>query len=303
VRVLIIGASGLLGTAFRRVAEQLPEITDLLLPGRRELNVTEQVNVERFIAASRPGIVINAAVLLPADLCETHPGVAYDIHALGARWVSRACATAGALPVYISTDFVFDGQGDVPYLPGSATRPMLTYGVTKEAGERETRLGAPRHLVIRTAGLFGPAPVSAMSRPCFVNRILEQAAAGQRLRVIDTVVMSPTYTIDLARMTLALAMDEQASGTYHVVNRGSASWYEVARAALDFAGLDVELVPERVQTHVATPRPTYTVLAGALPPSAGRYQRPWRDAMSAFLREDDARSDTGAPPVGSHTAG
>ena len=283
-RVIVIGAGGLLGTAFRLAAAEEPEVTELLLPGRRDLDVTEQVEVERYISATRPDVVVNAAVLLPADLCESHPGVAYGIHALGARWVAQACAGVGALPVYVSTDFVFDGTATTPYLPDSPTHPVLTYGITKQAGEHETRVAGARHLVVRTAGLFGPAPTSPRARPCFVSRILERAATGAALRVVDTVVMSPTYTIDLARMTFALAFDG-ATGTHHVVNRGQASWFELACEAVELAGHHAPVAPETGQNHVATPRPTFTPLGGRLPGRADELQRDWRPALADCVAE------------------
>lgn len=290
---MVIGAGGLLGTAFKQAADDEPGVTDLLLPGRRDLDVTEQVEVERYLSATRPDIVVNAAVLLPADLCESHPQVAYGIHALGARWVARACARVGALPVYVSSDFVFDGSATVPYGPDSPPQPILTYGVTKLAGEQETRMVGPRHLVVRSAGLFGPTPTSPRARRCFVTRILEAAAAGRPLQVVDTVVMSPTYTVDLAHMTFALAFDG-VTGTHHVVNRGQASWYELAVEAVALAGLDVAVTPESHQAHVATPRPAYTPLTGTLPGRAGGLQRPWREALADCV----ARRRGDADPAG-----
>lgn len=295
MRVIVTGSRGLLGTAFRMVAEQSPYVTDLLLPDRRDLDVTQELDVERYISTTRPDVVINSAVLMPADLCETHPETAYRIHALGARWVSRACARAGALPVYISTDFVFDGAARRPYRPESATNPLLTYGTTKLAGELETRAGSPRHLVLRTAGLFGPKPSSPRARPCFVHRILERADAGQPLSVVDTVVMSPTYTVDLARMTFALAFDDVEPGVYHVVNRGAASWCELARAAVELAGYEVPVHPESAQNHVAAPRPSHTPMAGDLPGRAGELQRSWPEALAEYI---DQFWTPGPEPVG-----
>ncbi|MEU9478108.1 NAD(P)-dependent oxidoreductase [Streptomyces sp. NPDC048191] len=283
MRVVVIGSGGLLGTAFRTAVRQFPEVTEVLFPGRGELDIAEQVQVERYLESNRPDAVVNAAALMPADLCERHPEVAYRTHALGARWVSRTCARIGALPIYISTDFVFDGNSGSPYGPDSPTSPVLTYGVTKLAGEHETRLGSPRHIVARTAGLFGPTPRSAGARPCFVGRILDMAHAGKPLSVVDSIVMSPTYTVDLARMTLALALDEPASGTYHVVNSGSASWYELAEAAVQMVGFDVPITRARPQQHVDAPRPTYTPLVGELPGWAGRLQRPWRHALAEYV--------------------
>lgn len=285
MNVLILGAGGLLGTAFRLAAETQPEIDDVVLAGRRDIDVTDQIEVERYLSATRPDVVVNAAVLLPADLCESHPQRAYAVHALGARWVGRACEKIGATAVYISTDFVFAGDGRVPLRPDSPTGPLLTYGVTKLAGEQETRLACRRHLVVRTAGLFGPAPSSPRARACFVNRILEAARAGRPLRVVDSVVMSPTYTVDLARMTFALASEPAPSGTYHVVNAGTASWWELASEAVRLAGLTTPVSAESDQRHVATPRPTYTPLAGELPGQAAKLQRPWREALAEYIAQ------------------
>jgi dTDP-4-dehydrorhamnose reductase len=283
VRVIIIGAGGLLGTAFRVAAQERPEITELLLPSRSELDITEELAVERYLSVNRPDMVVNAVALLPADLCESHPQAAYAIHALGARWVARACTRIGALAVYISSDFVFDGAAAEPYSPEAATRPMLTYGITKQAGEAETRIGSPRHHVLRTAGLFGPAPGSTRARPCFVHRILEQAEAGRPLSVVDSVVMSPTYTVDLARMAFTLAAEDAPAGTYHAVNSGAASWYEVAVAAVERAGYPVPVTRQSAQTHVETPRPSHTPLAGYLPGGAADHQRPWQEALQEYV--------------------
>jgi dTDP-4-dehydrorhamnose reductase len=299
---MLLGAAGLFGRAFQLAAHADPAVTELLAPDRRELDVTSRIDVERSLLTARPDLVINAAVLLPADLCDTHPEAAYRLHALGARWVSRACAAIGATVVYLSTDFVFDGTATSPYLPDSPTRPTLSYGITKRAGEDETRIGCPDHLIVRTAGLFGPAPVSSRARPCFVHRVLERAAAGEPLTVVDSVVMSPTYTLDLARMTLALAAGRSTAGVYHVVNRGQASWYELCRAAVELAGYDVPVVAEQEQHHVANPRPARTPLAGELPPAVERLNRPWRDALRDYI-ERYWRGDTaGTNPADRRTA-
>ncbi|MET8771922.1 NAD(P)-dependent oxidoreductase [Streptomyces sp. NPDC004658] len=284
MRVVVIGAGGLLGTAFRRVAGELPDV-EALFPGRSELDVTDPLSVERYLGATAPDGVVNAAALLPADLCETHPRTAYEIHALGARWVSRACERLGAVSVYISTDFVFDGTSRDGYAPDSPTRPTLTYGITKRAGELETCLGASRHLVLRTAGLFGPPPPGTGVRPCFVDRILRKADSGEPVQVVDSVVMSPTYTVDLARMTFALLLDGAASGVHHAVGQGAASWYEVAATAVRLAGRNVPVTPQREQSHVAATRPARTPLTGALPGRARAHQRPWQEALAEYLRE------------------
>ncbi|MEU5314923.1 NAD(P)-dependent oxidoreductase [Streptomyces sp. NPDC021562] len=284
MRLVVIGAGGLLGTAFRRVAGEFADI-DVYFPSRHELDVTQPLSVQKYLGATGPDAVVNAAALLPADLCETHPRIAYEVQALGARWVSRACDRLGALSVYISTDFVFDGMSADAYAPGDPTRPTLTYGITKRAGELENCLGASRHLVLRTAGLFGPPPPAVGLRPCFVDRILRKADAGEPLQVVDSVVMSPTYTVDLARMTFDLLRDGTVGGIHHAVNRGAASWYDVAATAVRLAGRDVTVTPQREQAHVAASRPARTPLTGVLPGRAAAHQRPWEEALAEYLRE------------------
>jgi dTDP-4-dehydrorhamnose reductase len=284
MRVVVIGAGGLLGTAFQIAARDQPDVSDLVLPSRRDLDVTDEVEVERYLSATRPDAVVNAAALLPADLCDSHPQRAYAVHALGARWVARACDRIGALVATVSTDFVFDGAAGTAYGPDAPTRPLQTYGVTKLAGEHETRLATPRHLILRTAGRFGPAPSSPRARPCFVSRILQRATTGRPIEVVDSIVMSPTYTVDLARMTFALAFEDAVVGTYHVVNRGKASWYELAAAAARLAGSSSPVTPAAAPGfHVAAPRPTHTPLTGELPAHAAALQRPWAEALAEYV--------------------
>lgn len=285
MRVVVIGAGGLLGTAFQLAVKESGEIGELLLPSRQDLDITQKLQVERYLMATHPDVVINAAALLPADLCEIYPQAAYEVHALGARWVAQTCGRIDALAVYISSDFVFDGDTTVDYPPDAVPHPQLSYGITKLAGELETSCGSPRHHVLRTAGLFGPAPANRKSRPCFVDRVLDQAAAQVAPKVVDSMFMSPTYTVDLARMALGLAAEEAPSGIYHAVNSGHASWYEVAVAAVRQAGYPVEVIPVQGQHLVSAPRPNRTVLSGRLPGRVSALQRPWREALGEYVEQ------------------
>ena len=283
MRILLLGAEGLLGTTVWATAEADPRVTELVAAGRADVDVTSRDAVRRAVLDVRPDAVINTAALMPADLCDETPEAAYAINALGPRWVSQACAGIDAVPVYVSTDFVFDGAGSQPYPPDGYPRPVQTYVITNLAGEHETWLGSERYLVTRSACLFGPPPRSPRARRCFVDRVAEKASAGGDLKVVDNVITSPTYTRDLATTILDLLYHKAPSGTYHAVNQGVASWYELCRTALDRLGLPAQVTPIQEQTYTTAPRPLHTPLTGTLPDGVRRIRRPWQAALDDYL--------------------
>lgn len=279
MRVLIVGAEGLLGTSVQRVARADHRVSEVVAAGHGEVDITERRQVRAAVRDVRPDLVVNTAVLMPADRCDDNPEEAYAVNALGARWVSRCSAEVGARTVYITTDFVFDGESGQPYGPGDVPRPLLTYGTTKLAGEHETRLGNDRHLILRTAGLFGPRPISERARACFVDRMLDRALGGTTLDVVEHIRMSPTYTADLGRTVLDLAATGVPDGTYHTVNQGVASWYEVCREALSYAGITDRVRPTRSNEFTSATRPPSTPLQCTAPGG----MRDWRSALHDYL--------------------
>lgn len=283
-RVVVLGADGLFGSAFVTIAEADPRVSAVIPAGRARADVTRPADVARLLRDARPDIVVNAAAIAGADRCEEDPRRAYDVNALGARSVAGACAAADAVCVYLSTDIVFDGTKTAPYDETDTPRPILTCGISKLAGELETLRAASRNLVVRTSALFGPHPRSPNARRGFVDRILERAATGEQARVVDNVVISPTFTVDLSHMLLELLAGE-VSGTFHLVNAGAASWYELAHAAVAEARLAaVPVATESAGDYAAAPRPAATPLTSVrLPASVRQANRPWRDALAAHL--------------------
>lgn len=285
MRVLLLGAEGLLGTSVRATAEADPRVTEVVACGRGEVDITDQRQVSEVLRAVRPDACVNTAALMPADLCDLTADVAYTVNALGARHVSQACSEVDATAVYISTDFVFDGQGNRPYRTDDLPRPVQTYGITKLAGEQETRLGSSRYLILRTSCLFGPPPISPTARKCFVDRVLERGREDDDLKIVDNVVTSPTYTRDLARTTLDLLYHGAESGLYHVVNAGSVSWYGLCRAAFGRLGITAQVTPVQEQIYATAPRPLRTPLETRFPPFVKQVRRPWEDALTEYLTE------------------
>lgn len=283
-RVLVLGADGLFGSAFVAVAGADSRVSAVIAAGRARADVTRPADVARLLQDARPDIVVNAAAIAGADRCEEDPRLAYDVNAGGARSVARACAEVGAVCVYLSTDVVFDGTKSVPYDEADNPRPILTCGISKLAGELETLRAGPRNLVVRTSALFGPHPCSPNARRGFVDRIMDRAAAGERARVVDSVVISPTYTVDLSRMLLEL-LAEDVGGTFHLVNTGAASWFELADATVAEAGLAAAPVAsESAGEYAVAPRPAATPLTSArLPENVRKVNRPWRAALATHL--------------------
>ncbi|OLE24157.1 MAG: hypothetical protein AUG44_20080 [Actinobacteria bacterium 13_1_20CM_3_71_11] len=301
MRLVVLGADGLFGTTLVRVADGDPRVSAVVAAGRADADVTRPGGVERLLRQEHPDVVVNAASITSADRCEAEPELAYQVNAVGAGRVARACTDVGARCVVLSTDIVFDGTKGESYDETDTPHPVLTCGVSKVAGEFETLRAGPRHLVVRTSALFGPAPRSPRARHGFVDRILRRAAVGERPRVVDNVVISPTYAVDLSLMLLELLRATPHGGIFHLVNIGAANWYELACAAVSVAGLAA--TPYRSPDpdgYAVAPRPPSTPLRSVrVPPSVRRLNRPWADALRCYVQEyaRPAPSDLSLPLV------
>jgi dTDP-4-dehydrorhamnose reductase len=282
--IAVIGASGQLGS----------DLVDVLSASggfrvsafdRGGLDVTDKAVVEREILPGRFHAVVNTAALTNVDRCEEAVEEALAVNAAGAFLVAKACADAGSRYVLFGTDFVFGGAREGPYYEDDIPSPVNVYGASKLAGETLARIAAPDSLVLRISSVFGKAG-SRGKGGNFVEAILSKAHAGEPLRVVDDVTMSPTYTMDVARALPALLMAD-ASGVVHLANSGSCTWFEFARAILDLQGLKV---PVEAVTSNAFPRPARRPSNSALSSRRagdllGRPMRPWREALQEYLTE------------------
>jgi dTDP-4-dehydrorhamnose reductase len=279
LNALVVGAGGQLGAALGRA---LPAGGAALL-GRAELDVRDADAVARALSETRPHVVLNAAAFNAVDAAESEPAAAFEVNALGALHLARACRAAGAVLVHFSTDYVFDGGDERPIPEGRCPRPLSVYGVSKLAGEALVGASGAAHLIVRSSALFGTGGSKAKGGS-FVERILARARAGQPLRVVSDQVFAPTYAPDLARAALALA-SQGARGLFHVTNEGACSWHELAVAALEAAGVRAP-VAAITAAELAAPasRPRYSVLETARYRSLGLPAlRPWRDALREML--------------------
>lgn len=226
--------------------------------------------------------IVNAVAYTQVDKAEEEPEEAYRLNAAFPALLGVLAEERGHGLVHFSTDFVFDGAKGTPYLPTDATNPLSVYGASKLAGE-EALLGLdiPGLLILRTAWLFGPGKMN------FVRRMLELAAERPELSVVADQFGSPTYTPDLAALTVAL-LGNGATGLLHAANSGPATWHELASAAIEMAKLPcrVNAIPTSGYPTRAT-RPPYSVLdLTETTRAAGYTPRPWREALAEYVAEN-----------------
>jgi dTDP-4-dehydrorhamnose reductase len=272
-RYLVTGATGMLGADLVSALDGR-SVTAL---GRSELDVTD---VDAVRAAVRGhDVVLNAAAYTRVDDAETDEATAFAVNATGAGNLASAAAASGARLVQYSTDYVFRGTATTPYAEDAPIDPVTAYGRTKAEGERLAHAHNPNGTyVLRTAWLYGK------NGPNFPSTMLKLAADRETVSVITDQVGQPTWTADLAEHTVQLLDAAAPVGIYHATNAGRASWFDLARAVFEIAGLD----PTRVHPTDSTqfirpaPRPPYSVLghdrwsAAGLPP-----MRAWRSALEA----------------------
>jgi dTDP-4-dehydrorhamnose reductase len=277
--VVITGAAGQLG---HELSSLVPDAVAL---ARADLNIADGPAVRRRLTDLRPGVVINAAAFTRVDDCEDEPELAFRVNALGVRHIAQVCGDLGALLVQISTDYVFDGTKSVPYTEDDSPNPLSVYGASKLAGEHFARNLAPRHLVIRTSGVYGAAGAATV-RGNFVETMLRAADAGRDLRVVTDQVLAPTAARAVARKIVELVRAGRG-GVYHVTSTGQCSWYEFAREIFRLAGLSPRCEPTTAAAYGArAPRPRYSVLARTGLAAIGADDLPsWQQALAAYLRE------------------
>lgn len=268
MRAVVLGAGGQLGSDLAR----------LIGPGagftHEQVSVSDPDAVDLLVSSLRPAVVFNCAAYNAVDRAEDEKDLAYAVNADGPANVARACARHRVRLVHFSTNFVFDGALDRPYVESDRAAPISVYGASKLEGEQRVLDLLPDALVIRTAALFGDTG-SAIKGGSFPERILARARSGQRVRVVADQKVNPTYTADLAPVALQLG-ESELRGVVHVVASGCAGWDEFARATLAEFRLDVEVeAASTSEVGGAAGRP----LNGCLASSLVAPLRPWREAL------------------------
>jgi dTDP-4-dehydrorhamnose reductase len=286
MRLLVTGAGGMLGRDVARAAERAAH--ELHLRDRAALDVTDSEAVAEAIAAVEPDAVVNCAAWTDVDAAESHAGQARAVNGDGAGILARAAGRAGAKLVHVSTDYVFDGQAPLDedghvraYVESDPTGPRTVYGQSKLEGELQVLAASPRHVVARSAWLFGVDGRNFVATMLRLARQGDPDAGPARLQVVDDQTGSPTWTGHLAPALIGL-IDADVSGLTHVAGGGSVSWNGFAREI--FRQAELQCVVERVtsaQVARPAPRPSFSVLASE------RDDVPrlpdWREGLEGYL--------------------
>jgi len=284
IRVGVIGSTGQLGTDVVRVLDEAGQYQVVPL-SHTDLECSDSGSVRRVLKKVQPDVVVNCAAFVRVDDCEEHTEEAFRINAIGALYVARACAEINARCVYISTDYVFDGEKGEPYTEDDTPRPINVYGSSKLAGEYLVQQACPKWLIVRVASLFGKAGARGKGGN-FVETILAKARSGEALQVVRDVSMSPTYTYDVSR-ALEQLIRQGATGLFHLTDTGACSWYEFARKVVNLAGLENKLSPISARDFfsVASRPRDSSLISTRLNGSVKICLRSWQDALEAYLDE------------------
>ncbi len=273
MRVLVTGGAGQLAEAVRQVWSD----HDLVIPEESVCDLSREAAIHQVVADVRPQVLVNCAAFTQVDRCETETDLAQRINATAVGWLAEACNAHGALLIQVSTDYVFDGQGIRPYREDDPTRPVSVYGRTKLEGEHQATR-CKRHLIARTSWLY-----DAWGKN-FLNTMLNAAAQGRSLRVVDDQRGAPTTCRALARQ-LKVAAEEDWQGLVHTTCQGETTWHGFASAIFASKGLTVDLSPCSTADY-PTParRPAYSVLDGARRPRLGTDLMPdWRVGLQEVI--------------------
>lgn len=270
--VVIIGANGQLGSDLLRTVSSDVRLVPLT---HADLELKDAVAVRQKLAEIKPDIVINTAAFLNVDLCEERWQDAFAVNAYAVRDLAQICQELNACLIQISTDYVFDGKKKAPYTKEDLPNPLNVYGLSKLMGEYFVRMYAERHLIIRSAGLYGKAK-SSVKGTNIVEIFRQKGREGKISLVVDQVV-NPTYTKDLAEGIWSL-IQKEACGTYHVTNKGQCTWQDFAKRIFEQEKLDVTIKSVSFADYKRkAKRPQNSVLVSDVP------LRLWKDALAAYL--------------------
>ncbi len=232
MKILVTGVCGQLG---HDVTEELLKNRIEAVPcDREEFDLTDKEGVQKFILENKPDGVIHCAAYTAVDKAEDEEELCRKINAEGSLYIAEACEKIGAKMIYISTDYVFGGDGEEAYEPADSKNPQNVYGVTKLEGENNALQNCSKTFVVRTSWVYG------INGGNFVKTMRRLAETKDELNVVADQIGSPTYTRDLAVLLVQMIQTEKY-GVYHATNEGFMSWAEFAESIMKKSGLSTKI--------------------------------------------------------------
>jgi dTDP-4-dehydrorhamnose reductase len=285
-KVLLIGAKGQVG---QELQVTLPFLGEVISIGREELDLTNSEKIGQLIREIHPDYLVNAAAYTAVDKAETEPELAYAINATAPKIMAESAEKIQAKFLHISTDYVFDGRKNTPYLETDLTNPLGVYGQSKLRGEEEIKTVNSQAIILRTAWVYG-----SYGKSNFVKTMLRLGKEREELKVVVDQVGSPTWAKDIATAITHLLINvDNPAGIYNFTNSGVASWFDLTKAIFEEA--KISGIPLKIQRVIPittaeypTPavRPAYSVLSGQKISQQLGYIPPyWRDSLKAMLTQ------------------
>ena len=295
MKILLLGHKGMLGSD---LLSRLSEEHYVIGMDKEEIDIVSADECLNAIKDIVPDIVINAAAYTNVDGCETAREECFTVNAEAVKNIAEACRNKKIRIIHFSTDYVFDGTAGEPYKEDDQCNPINVYGESKLAGENYLRTLSDNYLLIRTSWLYGingknfvQAILTKANAKNFIDDTMAKAKAKadnpSTLSVVDDQIGSPTYTKDLAS-AVALLIEKNARGIFHVTNRGSCSWHQFAVKILKEAGFDkIEVIPIK-SDELKRPamRPAYSILGmQKFIQTTGKTTQPWQLALQDYLKD------------------
>jgi dTDP-4-dehydrorhamnose reductase len=279
MRIAVTGAAGRLGSVLS--SELASAGHDVVALGHADLDVTNADQVAAVMTRLEPHAIVNCSAYNAVDAAEADQAAAYALNAHAPSLLAAAATSTGALLVHFSTDFVFDGTATEPYSEEAPTHPLGVYGASKLSGEHEVRR-TPRHYILRVESLFGGLGVKG--HRASVDAIIETIASGGVVKAFVDRSVTPSYVPDVVQAVRALVEGGAAYGTYHCVNSGWTTWYDLAHAVAARMGLPASVEPVLVgSVRTVAPRPRFCALSNRKLIAAGVPMADWLSAVGRHV--------------------
>jgi dTDP-4-dehydrorhamnose reductase len=277
MKVAILGAKGMLGSALVNEFTGKHEVTAL---SRDEFDISSAESIAKVLT-SDIDVIINAAGWTDIDAAEADPDRAMANNAKPLASLADIADIMGMTLVHFSSEHVFSGRGSGGNNETEKTEPLSVFGRAKEQAEQFALEDNGKTYLIRTSRLFGAPGTSENAKQCFVDEVIRKAQSEGKVSAVHDEVASPTYASDVARSVRELIENKKPYGIYHIVNAGTATWYQLAAKAVELSGLKAEVnAIARRDEPLAAARPRYGMLLNTkLPPL-----RKWEEALSEYLK-------------------
>lgn len=277
-KIIVTGCNGQLGREINKYYADKRGI-EFINTDVDELDITDIEAVMELCRGEKPYAIINCAAYTAVDACETNQDLAFKINTLGPRNLAIAATEVGAKLVHISTDYVFDGTKQTPYMEYDKPQPQSVYGITKSRAEDMVKHFCHRYFIFRTAWLYGDGKN-------FVKTMLKLAEDHDSVTVVNDQFGTPTSTAELVKAMDSIIFTDNY-GTYHATCEGSTNWANFAEEIFRIAGKDTKVIPTSTASYGApAPRPLHSILENYMLKMVGGYTfADWHDALEVYMKE------------------